>query len=283
VFSADAMDPEVKEAPASSWLYSFRFLLLVTVASGVISEAVAMGLRVSGLRNSMPALLAISLPALVAGALLPYLLIRFVYRSTLRDFGVRWIDPQRPALRWFLGSAAGALILWFAFWGLLCVLLQFAAQAAPDQTAVSLAEFHERNPLGKLLRGDFDARLLGYVIHMTIVVGFAEELFGRGLLQNALDRSRQRVLGKGRFTVRVSTLLAALLFAFWHTTWLTTNPLEILSSMAISMTIVLVPSLLLAVVYEKTRSLLVVILLHDVIDGGKLLVWYVWSLILPGS
>ena len=48
------------------------------------------------------------------------------------------------------------------------------------------------------------------------------------------------------------------------------------------MTIVMVPSLLLSIVYEKTRSMLVVIVLHNVIDGGKVLTWYLWSVIFPG-
>ena len=68
----------------------------------------------------------------------------------------------------------------------------------------------------------------------------------------------------------------------WSAEWISLNPVSILGSMATSMTIVLVPSLMLCIVYEKTRSMLVVIVLHNVIDGGKLVTWYLWSVIYPG-
>jgi membrane protease YdiL (CAAX protease family) len=267
--------------PQRRSLYSFWFLLCVTVGSGILAELTYDLLRSTGARERLPALVAVVIPPVVSGLLVPYLLIRFVYRSSLRDFGVRWIDPARPFATWLVGSSALALVTWFAFWGALVALLALAARTSPDRVPLTVAGFHAKNPLHVLLHGEPTPRLTASVIHMTLLVGFIEELFGRGYLQNALDRRSTRVLGRGRFTVRTSTLLTAVLFAFWHTQWTSGSPLAILKSAALSL-IVLPPSLLLCIVYEKTRSMLAVIALHDVIDAGKLVTWYVWSRILPG-
>ena len=257
---ADALQHE------RSYLYSFPFLLVVTIAGGLVGELAFAAIRATGLRDVLPTVLTVSLPAILSGALLPYLLIRFVYQSSLRDFGVRWLPPGHPATAWLIGSSALALGVWLAFWGLLTVAFRLLP---PDAMPMTLAEFHAKNPLYMLVHGVNGALLLPHILHMMIVVGFAEELFGRGLLQNALDRRYLGVIGRGRFSIRTSTLLAAVLFAFWHTEWISLNPASI-------------PSLMLCVVYERTRSMLVVIVLHNVIDGGKLFTWYLWSVIAPG-
>lgn len=275
--NADSL--RLESRPEQSYLYSVPFLLLVTVVGGLVGELAYVAIREWGLRDVLPTMFTVALPAILSGAMLPYLLIRFVYRSSLRDFGVRWLSPGRRAASWLIGSSALALVVWFGSWGLLYVAFRLAP---PDAMPMTLAEFHAKNPLYMLLHGESGARVLPHILHMMIVVGFAEELFGRGLLQNALDRRYLGVIGRGRCSIRTSTLLAALLFAFWHTEWISLNSASILGSIATSMTIVLIPSLLLCVVYEKTRSMLVVIVLHNVIDGGKLITWYLWSVIIPG-
>jgi len=268
--------------PNSATRNSFWFLLIVTVIGGMLAEVAFGALKSSGLRDRLPALVALIIPPAVSGLILPYLLIRLVYRSRLREFGIRWVDPERRMAPWLVWGSIVTVLTWLAFWGLICAGLVMATKTAPDQVPMTLAEFHAKNPLHMLLSGSANPRIVATVLHMTVLVGFIEELFGRGFLQSALDRRYTRVFGRGRFTVRASTLLAAILFAFWHTQWLGGDAKAILGSMAISLTIVLVPSLLLSVVYERTRSMLAVILLHDVIDGGKLLAWYAWSWILPG-
>ena len=267
--------------PQRSPLYSFWFLLGVTVGSGILAELAYDLLRSTGARERLPALVVIVIPPMVSGLLVPYLLIRFVCRSSLRRFGVCWVDPGRPFAGWLVGSSALALGAWFAFWGALVGLLSVATRTSPERVPLTLAEFYAKNPLHVLMQGEPTPRVTAGVIHMTLLVGFIEELFGRGYLQNALDRRHTRVLGRGRFTVRASTLLAAVLFAFWHTQWTSGSALAVLKSAALSV-IVLPPALLLCLVYEKTRSMIAVIVLHDMIDGGKLLTWYLWSRILPG-
>lgn len=261
-------------------LYSFGFLLLITIVSGLLAESVYIGFRDSGMRERLPAVVVASLPSIIAGAVFAYFVIRVVYRSTLRDFGIRWIDCQRPVWKWLIGASIFAIVVWMAFWGLICIGLSFAGQTSLDNVP-TLAEFYDQNPLHILIHKGYHPQVFAYVLHMMVIVGFAEELFGRGLLQNALDRRYLGIIRLGNVSIRTSTLLAALLFAFWHTQWLA-GVGALFNSFATSMTIVLVPSLLLAITYERTRSMLVVIILHNVIDGGKLVTWYVWSMILPG-
>lgn len=262
-------------------LYTLPFLAAITMVSGMLTELVAMSFKTFGWGEWLPRIAMISLPAFLGGALLPYLLIRVGYRSTLKEFGVRWLTPGRANWRWLLGASIFVMVIWVGFWGLIYWGLHVAAQN-PQASIPTFAELNARNPLEVLLRDGYQPGWFAYMFHMTFLVGLTEELFGRGFLQNALDRRFLGVWGKGRFTVRTSTLLAAALFAFWHTEWLSLDAGEIVKSLTGAMTIVLVPSLILAVVYERTRSMLIVILLHNVIDSGKFVAWYFWGQLFPG-
>jgi membrane protease YdiL (CAAX protease family) len=235
-----------------------------------------MALTASGLRARLPAILAMEIPPPVGGLVIPYLVIRVLYRRSLRDFGVRWLVPGRRALPWFLGASAATVAAWTTVW---VVLFGALALLTRSKTPLpfTLAEFAAKNPLSLLLDpGTPSTRRMdavGYVVHVFLTVGFAEELFGRGLLVNALEVRYGDTWGRAPWTVRKSTVLASVLFAAWHIQWL--SGLRQLAVTAVtSMTIVIVPSFLLCLVYEKTRSLAVTIALHNVIDGGKLLVWY---------
>jgi membrane protease YdiL (CAAX protease family) len=189
-------------------------------------------------------------------------------------------------LPWLLGAGAATMAGWLCLWAFVCGAS--AGGHGMPQLHITPEELYSKNPLYTLAHGTFDAHSLAIVIHMSLLVGFAEELLGRGLLQNALHQRYAGSLGQGWFSIRRSTLLAAVLFAFWHTRYLDLGPIAllpvktILTSLLSSMTIVLVPSLLLCVVYERTRSLLAVVVLHDVIDGGKLVAWFLWTLVFPG-
>ena len=128
-----------------------------------------------------------------SGAVFPYLLIRFGYRSGLGEFGVRWIDPHRPVLPWLLASSGLAVLSWFAFWGAIVGGFQLATSTSPDSLPMTLAELYAKNPLHRVIHGEAGSTTLAYLLHMGLFVGFAEELVGRGLLNNALDRRYQRV------------------------------------------------------------------------------------------
>ncbi|MDH3628920.1 MAG: CPBP family intramembrane metalloprotease [Acidobacteriota bacterium] len=249
------------------YLTSFWFLALLTFISGILAEGAHLFLVSSGFRDRLPPLLAVAIPGFLAGALFPYLVIRWVYRESLASLGIRWWTAGRRSLTWLLVTCGATFIVWLVFWAGLMALLQLAPEGNEAATTLS------RNPLTMVLAGESSARLLAVLIYFAVLVGFAEELLGRGLLQNVLDRGYDKVYGKGRFTIRKSTLLAALLFGLWHTEWLQTDPLAILGSLLTSATIVMVPSLLLCVVYERTRGMLVVIVLHNFIDFSKFVAW----------
>jgi len=245
---------------------------MLTVASSLLADMSYDWVREAGLRELLLTHVWTEIPPLLAGALFPYLVIRLVYRSSLREFGVSWFEPGRPVWGW-LGSAVVAVLAgWVIVWISLFALVGWAQPL--DASIPSPSDLLALNPLEAVLRKP-TARPLAYVWHMFVFVGFAEELLGRGLLQNALDRGYSGRVGTGRCSVRVSTLLAAVLFAIWHIDWLAGSVSGVLSSIAVSLTIVLVPCVLLCLVYEKTRSMFAVILLHNVIDGGKLAVWYI--------
>ena len=242
----------------------------MTVASTLLAHLTYDGVREAGLRKVLPAVVWTEIPPMVAGLLLPYFLIRLVYRSRLRAFGVSWFEPGRPVLAWFASAAMATLVVWAIVWVGIFTLIGWA----PVEAAVGTpADLVAANPLHAAL-WDPRPRPVAYVLHMFIFVGFAEELLGRGLLQNALDRGHPGSVGFGRCRVGRSTVIAALLFAAWHIDWLVGSVSGVLGSIATSMTIVLLPCFLLCFVYEKTRSMAAVIALHNVIDGGKLAVWY---------
>lgn len=250
--------------------YAFGTLLLLTVASTLVGELAHALVHLRGVADALPALLRIVIPPFVSGALFPYLVIRLLYRQDLREFGVRWVTPGRPVVGWVLGATALVLACWIAVWAGIYGLVGLVPEG---ELALSPETLTEMNPLYRAWFED-DRESLALVLHMAVYVGFAEELFARGLLFHALERRYPGRIGGPRFGVGHATLLSALLFAIWHVRWLAGSWTGLGSSLAISLTIVLLPSLLLAVVYERTRSILATIVLHDVIDGGKLLGWY---------
>ena len=98
-------DEETKAPVRRPLLYAAPFLLALTVLSGLVSELVAMLLRATGWRDVLWPPLVLSLPVGLAALVMPYLVIRLVYRSTLREFGIRWIDPARPWVGWLAGTS----------------------------------------------------------------------------------------------------------------------------------------------------------------------------------
>jgi membrane protease YdiL (CAAX protease family) len=266
---------------------SFAFLLVVTVIGSLVGEIAFGVLHRSGLSYKLPAIVVVALPPFISGAVFPFLLIRLLYRADLKQFGVRWIDRNRSVAPWMIGSSLIVLCGWLALWGILCGALSVVPRELLRQHHVEFASFYSRNPLYRIVHGSHDSESLALVVHMSLLVGFAEELFGRGFLQNVLDRRYKGIFGRGRFSIRTSTVLAAVLFALWHVNYLNVRTLELLpaneifKSAVVAMTVVFVPSLMICVVYEKTRSLAAVVVVHDVVDGGKLFTWLVWSLLLP--
>lgn len=253
---------------------SLAFVLGLTVVCQLVAEGSYHLLTASGLRQRMPSLVAMEIPPALGGLVVPYLVIRLVYGKTLAAFGVHGWKPGRRTGAWLLGASAATLAAWAAIWVALFGMLSLVSRGGAE-VPMTCARLAQANPLARLLGSTpAQASSRDYVVHVFLTVGFAEELFGRGLLVNALEPRYGRVWRRGRWPLKKSTVLAALLFAAWHIQYMK-GFRTFLVTVATSMTIVVVPSLLLTVVYDKTRSLAATIVLHNVIDGGKLLVWYI--------
>jgi membrane protease YdiL (CAAX protease family) len=263
---------ETHRAPAV-WRDSFWFVLALTIGCGWIGEGSYYLLTLSGLRATLPTLLAEEIPPALGGLIAPYLIIRLIYRKKLKDFGVRWFERGHSALVWLAAASAITIAAWTTLWVGIFGLFVYASHSG-IALPITAADFAEKNPLLRLAHhSSASSADRNYVIHVFLTVGFAEELFGRGLLVNALDRRYGQVIGGGRFTIKKSTLYAAFLFAIWHVEWMGGLKMMLITAFS-AVTVIIFPSLLLSLVYEKTRSLAVTIALHNVIDGGKLVVWF---------
>jgi membrane protease YdiL (CAAX protease family) len=263
--------------PASSFVYSLGFILLLTFASGIICELTLLFLQLTELKEQLPPLVTLVIVPASGGLVFPLVVIRTVYGQTLRQFGIRWIDPEKPWRRWLTVTVIVVLLGWIVIWLSTFALVSAVAGGSSDATsAMSPGDLQAKNPLYQWLRGEDGA--MAAVLHQCVLVGFLEELFGRGLLVNALDRRYQRVWQWRRWSMRQSTLLASVLFAVWHINWLSSTLPEIVAGVG-SMLLLWPASLLLCVAYEKTRSLAVTVTLHNILDGGKVLAWYAVGLL----
>ncbi|MBA2321658.1 MAG: CPBP family intramembrane metalloprotease [Deltaproteobacteria bacterium] len=244
--------------------------MLLTVTSSILMELTFALVNLPRVADALPDLLRVVIPPFAGGALFPYLVIRLFYRQELASFGARWVTPGHRAGPWLIGSVVLVMATWTALW---IAIYAGISLVPPDHPFADVNAVNAENPLYRLLVLKKSSSWI-LVLHWCVLVGFAEELFGRGLLWNALERRYPGRIGGPRFGIGHATLLCGLLFAIWHIRWLTGSWSDLASSVATNLTIVLVPSLLLALVYERTRSMLAVIVLHDVIDGGKLVAWY---------
>jgi membrane protease YdiL (CAAX protease family) len=254
-----------------SFVYGFWFLLALTVLSTFIGELAFAWTDKVEPRGALGAVFWTEVPPFLCGFLFPYVVIRVVYRSTLASFGVHWFEPGRSVTAWLVGLSAASIAAWIPVWWL---VFSAAEMADAGELPFSVAELVALNPLQRMFLHPTDVQVFAVVLHMFVLVGFMEELLGRGLLQNALRRRYTGTLGRGRWSVSHSTFLASVLFAAWHVQWFGSVG-EVVQSIGVSLTIVLVPVFALCLLYEKTRSMLAVIVLHNVIDGGKLVFWYI--------
>jgi len=191
-------------------------------------------------------------------------------------------------LAWCSGSSAAALAVWLCFWESPVELSRSLPEPGSPACQGFPGDVYARNPLLRLLITENRRRKLSFRAHMTVLVGFIEKIFGRG----CSERTRQRYAGSEVWGVIHSQEHRARGTAFCllaHSVFMNLDAFGLLSAKTTSSRqrarsddVVLVPSLLLCIVYEKTRSLLAVSHPAQVIDGGKLLTWFLWSLVLPG-
>jgi membrane protease YdiL (CAAX protease family) len=229
--------------------YALLGVALVAVA-GILAAFVLGGALVAGawVTGGQPALAVLVIVVFLATA------VGFVGTGVtylrLRGRSVRTFVPVRlPGLRdvaWAAGGYVAALGLVFA-----AGLLLTALQVQPETTNQA-AELGMENP----------AILLWLVPLSLLVIAPAEEFLFRGVIQGRLREA---------FDAPAAILLTAGLFALIHFTSLTGAA----GARMIAIAILFLPSLVFGVAYERTKNLLVPILIHGTYNSTLILLVYV--------
>ncbi|MBI5368088.1 MAG: CPBP family intramembrane metalloprotease [Planctomycetes bacterium] len=267
---ASAREPGADGGVARDWRYSFAFAAALTALSALLTQSVIRWVFVGKgvVDPRVPAWLAAELPALLGSALLALAVVRWIYRAGPAAHGCRLLAAGRTRAAVGYVLLCGALVT--AGWTVIALIV--AAANTPQENLTLL----EQNAVWRAWNRP-NALVRSFVIHSLFLVGFLEEPLARGLIQTALERRYSRVINLWIIKFRVSTLLAAVLFAAWHIDLVPFNPGVLLKETLVAVLLLLPISFLLSYVYEKTQSLLAPILLHNVVDGGKLLAFY-WVL-----
>lgn len=200
---------------------------LVLLAAGVVG---AVGVDLGLLRG---ALLAVVLSqAGFAAAAVGYVL------ATGRGLG--YLRARVPTWR-DVGWIVGSYVLAFLLVGAGAVVAATAGAPTASNQAAEL--------------GLEDPRLLLWLVPVSLlVIGPAEELLFRGAVQSRLGEA---------FSPAVAVVLASVLFAVLHVLALTGG----LAGRAVSVAVLLLPSLVLGAAYERTRNLVVTAVVHGAYDA----------------
>jgi membrane protease YdiL (CAAX protease family) len=113
---------------------------------------------------------------------------------------------------------------------------------------------------------------LGYLLFQWIIVGLSEETMFRGLIQTYLMENLEgslEIMGHG---VHVGTLVGALFWGGFHIINVLNMPL---GSALLTVFITTPIGLLLGYAYQRTRSLLTTILVHNTLFGVPLTIGYI--------
>ena len=163
------------------------------------------------------------------------------YRTSLRNIGLAWPGFARI----LLGIGLGFLLIGLSFLvehGLMAAL----RHALPAGSLAHLEKFSDAMDAGSLFPHMPSVWLkIAFILAGAVAAPIGEEVFFRGFVYNAL---------KKRINVPVAIVLSGLLFALAHF-----NPLALIP--------IWLMGVLLAFIYERTRSLWVTILMHAINNG----------------
>jgi len=172
--------------------------------------------------------------------LIAMLLITYLSRGHLSEYGL-----GKPTAKSYVGSALAWGILWGVLMTVTDSLPHFIANAPSAGTALT------------------DRSIVGWVGFVGIVVGFAEEIPFRGLLQTFL---MQRSSGRVRlmhYDMHIAGVIVALLFALAHVTTFWREPFWSAFGQQVYCFLL---GILVAYWREKSGSLLAPIIGHNVSD-----------------
>jgi len=114
--------------------------------------------------------------------------------------------------------------------------------------------------------------ILGYITFQWIVVGFSEETMFRGLIQTYFLEKLEGEIKIAGHIVHIGTVIAALFWGGFHVINILYMPL----STVISIVVITTPiGLLMGYAYQRTRSILTTILVHNTLFGVPLTVGYI--------
>jgi membrane protease YdiL (CAAX protease family) len=160
----------------------------------------------------------------------------------LRTRGLSWagirsyLGIRTPTVRELAAVVAGYVVIIVGLLALLAVALRFLPDPAENQGA----EFAANNP----------ELIPPLVVVMFLVVGPCEEFLYRGVVQNRL---------RERLPAAAAVALAAVIFAAVHVVAVAGSP----TGVAVTLSVLLVPGVVLGAVYEYTGNLVVPWLLHS--------------------
>jgi len=208
--------------------------VLGIIIVGIVTFAVGLVGRAAGL--SLGPLFIVSI---VGGQYLGFVGLGLGY---LRTRGLEWpairsyLGVRRPTLRDLGVIVAGYVAIIGLLIAVVAVVLQFLPTPAENQGAATFAQRPELIPVG--------------IVVMYLVIGPCEEFLYRGVVQNRL---------RERLPAVPAILIAAAIFALVHVAALAGSP----AAVAVTVSILLVPGIVLGAVYEYTGNLVVPWLLHS--------------------
>jgi membrane protease YdiL (CAAX protease family) len=216
-------------------------LRAILIAVGLVIAAVALGT----ILTLIPIFLAGGMAALTAVASVVIIILSEAGYAVVGGlYARRWLGatfPIRLPTRREVGWIAGGLV----------------ATLVCNQVLLRLAMFSGIEPADRadqsLLFGD-PTVVLALVVVSVLVIGPAEELLFRGAIQRRLGRS---------FGLVAAIVLTSVIFVLPHVIGYTGSPLSVL----VNVTVVFGVSLILCILYVRTDTLLVPILVHGLYDA----------------
>ena len=236
--------------------------------------AVAIGLSIFGILAPLVILFIAAIALVSTGVELDTTLFGGLVVAQFLLFGVvalgylRWRGFTTNEIRGYLGVRLPSLrdlglilVTWFVMFVLMIIAAVVVTTFVPDLLGAGATEPAE-NPAATGIQENPEFILIG-IVGMFLVVGPTEELLFRGVVQNRL---------RERFSTWPAIVLASALFAIAHTVALAgQDPVAI----AMTISILFVPSLGLGWIYEYTGNIVVPSILHGF--HNSVLLVLLWS------
>jgi uncharacterized protein len=168
-----------------------------------------------------------------------------------------WLGRRFP-----VGALARRELLpWSVLWLVAVALNTLIAFSAPPNAV--------RLPAPPLLAAE--------LVFVALVVGPTEEAVFRGVIQTGINGSLHRELRVLGLTLRLGTVLAAVVFGLWH---LVNLSYQALGPTVEQVLVATITGLVIGVVYDRTRNLIGAAILHNLLDlTGTVMPWIAYFVI----